>query len=79
MFLVQKFFKCFDKLTISMINDPKTEWHYPVCKYGPSEIRWFIGFQSMLSHTKTKGGPTYKLHRELAHLLEEELHLRTCV
>ncbi|KAK4715828.1 hypothetical protein R3W88_014166 [Solanum pinnatisectum] len=72
----KKFFECLDKLTITKINDPERQWHCPACKGGPGEIMWFTGLQSLVVHTKTKGGSRIKLHRELAQLLEEELRLR---
>uniref|UniRef100_A0A3Q7GD68 XS domain-containing protein n=1 Tax=Solanum lycopersicum TaxID=4081 RepID=A0A3Q7GD68_SOLLC len=70
----KKFFQCLDKLTITTINDPERQWHCPACKGDPGGIMWFKGLQSLVLHTKTKGGS--KLHRELAQLLEEELRLR---
>uniref|UniRef100_M1D8T7 Protein SUPPRESSOR OF GENE SILENCING 3 n=1 Tax=Solanum tuberosum TaxID=4113 RepID=M1D8T7_SOLTU len=72
----KEFFECLNKLTIHMIIDPKRQWHCPACKGGPGAIRWFTGLHSLMSHTKTKCGFKFKLHRELAQLLEEELHLR---
>lgn len=72
----KKLFECLDKLTSTKINDPERRWHCPVCKGGPGEIMWFTGLQSLVLHTKTKGGSRIKLHRELAQLLAEELRLR---
>ncbi|KAG5586196.1 hypothetical protein H5410_046630 [Solanum commersonii] len=62
-FWFKKFFKCLEKLTIHIIG----------------EIKWFTGLHSLISHTKTKGGSRFKLHREIAQLLEKELCLRTSV
>ncbi|KAG5604498.1 hypothetical protein H5410_025990 [Solanum commersonii] len=72
----KKLFECLDKLTITKINDPERQWHCPACKGGPGEMMWFTGLQSLVLHTKMKGGSRIKLHRELAQLLEEELRLR---
>uniref|UniRef100_M1DHD1 Protein SUPPRESSOR OF GENE SILENCING 3 n=1 Tax=Solanum tuberosum TaxID=4113 RepID=M1DHD1_SOLTU len=70
-FWFKKFFECLKKLTIHIIGDPMRQWHCPACKGGPGEIRWFTGLHSLISHTKTKGGSRFKLHKELAQLLEE--------
>ncbi|MCD9643384.1 protein suppressor of gene silencing [Datura stramonium] len=72
----KKFFDFLDKLIVTKIDDPERQWHCPACKGSPGEIVCFSGLHSLLSHTKTKGGSRIKLHRELAQLLEEELHQR---
>nr|XP_027075041.1 protein SUPPRESSOR OF GENE SILENCING 3-like [Coffea arabica] len=69
-------FECMDSLTVEQINDTERQWHCPACKGGPGAIDWFRGLQPLIAHAKTKGATRVKLHRELAQLLEEELHRR---
>ncbi|KAJ0089568.1 hypothetical protein Patl1_14925 [Pistacia atlantica] len=51
-------------------------WHCPACQCGPAATDWYHGLQPLLTHAKTKGSRRIKLRRELAELLEEELHGR---
>ncbi|KAK6923533.1 Zinc finger-XS domain [Dillenia turbinata] len=70
------FFKMMDELTLEEINEPARQWHCPACQSGPGAIDWFRGLQPLMTHAKTKGSKRVKLHRELAELLDEELHMR---
>ncbi|WOL14274.1 hypothetical protein Cni_G23054 [Canna indica] len=65
-----------DKLTIEEINEPNRQWHCPACHNAPGAIDWYKGLQPLVTHAKTKGSTRVKLHRELALLLEADLHLR---
>ncbi|KAJ0090887.1 hypothetical protein Patl1_14794 [Pistacia atlantica] len=71
-----KFFESLDSLTVEEINEPARQWHCPACQRGPGAIDWYHGLQPLVTHAKTKGSRRIKLHRELAELLEEELHRR---
>ncbi|KAJ0089832.1 hypothetical protein Patl1_14916 [Pistacia atlantica] len=71
-----KFFESLDSLTVEEINEPARQWHCPACQRGPGAIDWYHGLQPLMTHAKTKGSRRVKLHRELAELLEEELHRR---
>ncbi|XP_042441293.1 protein SUPPRESSOR OF GENE SILENCING 3 homolog [Zingiber officinale] len=68
------FFGELDKLTVEEINEPNRQWHCPACQNAPGAIDWYKGLQPLMTHAKTKGKTRVKLHRELALLLEEELH-----
>nr|KYP69506.1 hypothetical protein KK1_008697 [Cajanus cajan] len=46
------------------------------CQGGPGAIDWYRGLQPLMTHAKTKGSKRVKIHRELAILLDEELHRR---
>ncbi|XP_059624505.1 protein SUPPRESSOR OF GENE SILENCING 3-like [Cornus florida] len=70
------FFDILDKLTVEQINEPARQWHCPACQNGPGSIDWYRGLQPLITHAKTKGSSRVKLHRELAELLDEELHRR---
>ncbi|XP_044480621.1 protein SUPPRESSOR OF GENE SILENCING 3-like [Mangifera indica] len=72
----RKFFESLDNLTVEEINEPERQWHCPACQRGPGSIDWYRGLQPLMVHAKTKGAKRVKLHRELAKLLEEELHRR---
>lgn len=72
----KELFECLDGLTVEQISDTERQWHCPACKGGPGAIDWYRGLQPLISHAKTKGATRVKLHRELAQLLEEELHRR---
>ncbi|KAJ0030205.1 hypothetical protein Pint_14644 [Pistacia integerrima] len=69
-----KFFESLDSLTVEEINEPARQWHCPACQCGPAATDWYHGLQPLLTHAKTKGSRRIKLRRELAELLEEELH-----
>ncbi|KAJ0091350.1 hypothetical protein Patl1_14907 [Pistacia atlantica] len=71
-----KFFESLDSLTVEEINEPARQWHCPACQCGPAATDWYHGLQPLLTHAKTKGSRRIKLRRELAELLEEELHGR---
>ncbi|XP_058090002.1 protein SUPPRESSOR OF GENE SILENCING 3 homolog [Magnolia sinica] len=70
------FFKALDSLTVEQMNEPSRQWHCPACHDGPGAIDWYRGLQPLMTHAKTKGAKRVKLHRELAELLDEELHRR---
>lgn len=70
------FFEILDKLTVEEINEPERQWHCPACQGGPGAIDWYRGLQPLMTHAKTKGSKRVPAHRELARLLEEELHRR---
>ncbi|KAK6923649.1 Zinc finger-XS domain [Dillenia turbinata] len=70
------FFKIMDNLSLEEINEPARQWHCPACQGGPGAIDWYRGLQPLMTHAKTKGSKRVKLHRELAELLDEELHRR---
>ncbi|XP_022774792.1 protein SUPPRESSOR OF GENE SILENCING 3-like [Durio zibethinus] len=72
----KKFFEGLDSMSIEEINDPARQWHCPACHGGPGAIDWYRGLQPLVTHAKTKGAKRVKLHRELAELLDEELHRR---
>lgn len=72
----EKFFGSLDSLSIEQINEPARQWHCPACQGGPGAIDWYRGLQPLITHAKTKGSKRIKLHRELAELLDEELHRR---
>ncbi|KAJ0089593.1 hypothetical protein Patl1_14919 [Pistacia atlantica] len=71
-----KFFESLDSLTVEEINEPARQWHCLVCQRGPGAIDWYHSLQPLMTHAKTKGSRRVKLPRELAELLEEELHRR---
>lgn len=70
------FFKTLDGLTVDELNEQSRQWHCPACHNGPGAIDWYKGLQPLMAHAKTKGATRVKLHRELAEVLEEELHRR---
>ncbi|KDP24215.1 hypothetical protein JCGZ_25872 [Jatropha curcas] len=72
----KKFFESLDSLTVEEINEPARQWHCPACQGGPGAIDWYRGLQPLMTHAKTKGSKRVRLHRELAELLDEELHRR---
>ncbi|XP_020211312.1 protein SUPPRESSOR OF GENE SILENCING 3 isoform X2 [Cajanus cajan] len=72
----KKFFGILDNLTVEQINEPERQWHCPACQGGPGAIDWYRGLQPLMTHAKTKGSKRVKIHRELAILLDEELHRR---
>ncbi|XP_076946380.1 protein SUPPRESSOR OF GENE SILENCING 3 homolog, partial [Bidens hawaiensis] len=70
------FFETLDTLTLEQINEPTRQWHCPACQNGPGAIDWYKSLLSLITHTKTKGSKRVKIHRDLAVVLEEELHIR---
>ncbi|KAJ4839483.1 hypothetical protein Tsubulata_030720 [Turnera subulata] len=72
----KQFFTIMDALAVEEINEPTRQWHCPACHGGPGAIDWYRGLQPLITHAKTKGSKRVRLHRELAELLEEELHRR---
>ncbi|XP_065875051.1 protein SUPPRESSOR OF GENE SILENCING 3 [Euphorbia lathyris] len=72
----KKLFESLDSLTVEQINEPARQWHCPACQGGPGAIDWYKGMQPLIAHAKTKRSKRVRLHRELAELLEEELHRR---
>uniref|UniRef100_A0A5B6YQ63 Uncharacterized protein n=1 Tax=Davidia involucrata TaxID=16924 RepID=A0A5B6YQ63_DAVIN len=74
--LFKAFFEILDKLTVEEINEPARQWHCPACQGGPGAIDWYRGLQPLMAHAKTKGSQRVLLHRQLAELLDEELHRR---
>ncbi|KAK1288198.1 hypothetical protein QJS10_CPB19g00096 [Acorus calamus] len=73
---LNSFFESLDDLTVDQINGSTRQWHCPACHNGPGAIDWYNGLQPLMTHAKTKRSKRVKLHRELASLLEEELHNR---
>ncbi|KAK1266335.1 hypothetical protein QJS04_geneDACA009092 [Acorus gramineus] len=73
---LKSFFESLDDLTVDQINGSTRQWHCPACHSGPGAIDWYNGLQPLMTHAKTKRSKRVKLHRELASLLEEELHNR---
>ncbi|WCJ30598.1 Protein SUPPRESSOR OF GENE SILENCING 3 [Euphorbia peplus] len=72
----KKLFASLDSMTVTEINEPARQWHCPACHGGPGAIDWYKGLQPLIAHAKTKRSIRVRLHRELAELLEEELHRR---
>ncbi|XWS12247.1 hypothetical protein CRYUN_Cryun37aG0073100 [Craigia yunnanensis] len=68
----KEFFERMDALNIEEID--KTVWHCPACQGGPGAIKRYRNIQDLISHAKKIGARRVKLHRELAELLEGELH-----